>query len=236
MIRLLIVFIGLLWASMLAAQTPPTFVKPGTVVHLQAQAELFADNDEARVTFFVQEQAVDRAEAASVANRKMKETIERIKQADPSAETRTTGYNTYPQYTTNGRTITAWQMRQEVLVVTRNLTNLEKMVARVQSVAAVGGLAFGVSRDLQRKLDTELFDLAFADFRARMTTVAKALGKTDKDVEIEEINLQNSERPWQPRPVAMATRATVADVAEAKFEPGDSRQTLTFTARIRVKP
>jgi hypothetical protein len=63
------------------------------------------------------------------------------------------------------------------------------------------------------------------------------LGKTEKDVEIEEINLANAERPFLPRPpVAMMARAAAGEVAESKFEPGDSRQSLSFTARIRVKP
>ena len=218
------------------AQTT-TASRPGTVVLLQAQAETFVDNDEARVSFFIQEQHADRAEAASQANKKTRETLERIKQADPGAEVRTTGYSTYPQYANNGRTITAWQVRQEVMMTTKNLSQLEKTVARVQTVAAVSGVVFGLSREAQRKLDVQLFDMAFVDFRSRMAVVAKALGKTEKDVEIEEINLANAERPFLPRPpVAMMARAAAGEVAESKFEPGDSRQSLSFTARIRVKP
>jgi predicted secreted protein len=107
----------------------------------------------------------------------------------------------------------------------------------VQTVAAVSGVVFGLSREAQRKLDVQLFDMAFVDFRSRMAVVAKALGKTEKDVEIEEINLANAERPFLPRPpVAMMARAAAGEVAESKFEPGDSRQSLSFTARIRVKP
>jgi predicted secreted protein len=211
--------------------------KPGTVVHLQAQAETYVDNDEARVNFFIQEQHADRTEAASLANKKTRETIERIKQADPGAEVRTTGYGTYPQYSNNGRTITAWQVRQEVMMTTKNLSQLERTVSRVQAVAAVGGVSFGLSREAQRKLDAQLFDMAFVDFRARIAVVAKALGKTEKEVEIEEINLTNPERPFLPRPaVAMMARAAAGDIAESKFEPGDSRQSLSFTAKIRVKP
>jgi predicted secreted protein len=123
------------------------------------------------------------------------------------------------------------------MMTTKNLSQLEKTVARVQTVAAVSGVVFGLSREAQRKLDAQLFDMAFVDFRSRMAVVAKALGKTEKDVEIEEINLANAERPFLPRPpVAMMARAAAGEVAESKFEPGDSRQSLSFTARIRVKP
>jgi predicted secreted protein len=236
----LVCLTGLNWLVLTDALAQPLSertLKLGTVVHLQAQAETYADNDEARVNFFVQEQHADRAEAASLANKKTRETIERIKQADPAAEIRTMGYSTYPQYAHNGRTITAWQVRQEVVMTTKNLSQLEKTVARVQSVAAVGGIVFALSREAQRKLDVYLFDMAFVDFRSRMALVAKALGKTEKEVEIEEINLTNTERPFLPRPpVAMMARAAGADVAETKFEPGDSRQSISFTARIRVKP
>jgi predicted secreted protein len=221
-------------ARLLAQSLPAS--KPGTVVYLQAQAETFVDNDEARVNFFVQEQHSDRVEAASLANKKTREAIERIKQADPDAEVRTAGYGTYPQYANNGRTITGWQVKQEVMMTTKNLSQLEKTVSRVQAVAAVGGVSFGLSRDAQKKLDAELFDLAFVDFRTRMAVVARALGKTDKDVEIEEINLTNTERPFLARVAApMVGRAVAADVAETRFEPGDSRQSLSFTAKIRVK-
>ncbi len=122
-------------------------------------------------------------------------------------------------------------------MTTKNLSQLEKTVSRVQAAAAVGGVSFGLSREAQRKLDAQLFDMAFVDFRSRMAVVAKALGKTEKEVEIEEINLTNPERPFLPRPaVAMMARAAAGDIAESKFEPGDSRQSLSFTAKIRVKP
>lgn len=223
------------------AQPAPLAKSPeGTVVTLRAEAETVVDNDEARINFFVQEQAADRAEAASTANRKIKEAIERIKQLDASAEIRTSAYNTYPTYNANGRIITGWEVRQEITVITRNLSNLEKLTARVQSGAPVGGISFVVSREAQRKIDAQLFDMAFADFRARIATVAKALGKSEKDIVIEEINLDNAPRFLVARQMSMgsvARRKGESDaVAETKFEPGDSRQTAAFTARIRVKP
>ena len=226
----------------LAIAQPVPFPKPpeGTVVTLRAQAETVVNNNEALIEFFVQEQAADRAEAASRANRKIKEAIERIKQLDSSAEIRTGGYNTDPTYGTDNRVITSWQVRQYITVTTRNLSNLEKLTARVQSVASIGSISFGVSREAQRKINAQLLDMAFADFRARIAAVAKALGKTEKDIEIEEINLDDTPRFSGQQAISFAdaspARSTKSgEVVEGKFESGDSRHTASFTARIRVK-
>jgi len=210
----------------------------GTIVLLRAEAETYVDNDEARVSIFVQEQNANRATAASDVNRKMSEAIDRVKKGDPSADVRSTGYFTNPEYGPRSNQITGWQVRQEVLIVTHKLGDLEKLVANVQSVAGVSGVAFGLSREAQRKVDAQLFDMAFADMRARMSSVAHALGKADKDVEIDEIDLTSVDRPLgvQAAPMAMMARAKLDDgVAQPKFEPGDSRQSVSFTARVRVR-
>ena len=210
----------------------------GTIVLLRAEAETYVDNDEARVSIFVEEQNADRAMAASAVNRKMADAIERVKKDDPTADVRSTGYFTNPEYGPRSNKVTGWQVRQEVLIVTRKLADLQKLVADVQSVAGVSGVAFGLSREAQRKVDAQLFDMAFADMRARMSSVAHALGKADKDVEIDEIDLTSVDRPLgaQMAPAPMMARAKFDDaVAQPKFEPGDSRQSVSFTAHVRVR-
>ncbi len=209
----------------------------GTIVLLRAEAETFVDNDEARVSIFVQEQNANRATAASEVNRKMRDAIDRVKKNDPTADVRSTGYYTNPEYGPRSNQITGWQVRQDVVIVTRKLAELEKLVANVQGAAGVSGVEFGLSREAQRKVDAQLFDMAFADMRARMSSVARALGKTDKDVEIDEIDLTSVDRPIGVRPMAtaMMARGVNAEVAQPKFEPGDSRQAVSFTARVRVR-
>lgn len=214
---------------------PETSKTEGTLVYLRAEAETWVNNDEARVNFFVQEQSADRAQAASTSNRKIKETIERIRHMDPSAEIRTTGFHTYPQYDNAGRIITSWQVRQEISVTTRNLTGLEKLIARTQEVANVGGIVFGLSRPTQKKVQAELFGQAFNDLRTRIGNVAQALGKNDNDVDIEEINLLEATPAITPRAESLMVRAASAEVAPGKLEASDSRQALSFTARIRVR-
>ncbi|CAN5441779.1 hypothetical protein BH10PSE17_BH10PSE17_06700 [soil metagenome] len=229
----------------------PAALPPGsTRVLLRAEAELDVDNDEAHLGFYAQEQSADRAAAANVVNARMKDAIARIKQLDPTAKIQSGGYSTQPIYNTTpaGSTerqkVVAWQVRQDLSVTTQKLDGVEKMVGQIQSIKPaivnVGSIYYGVSRNLQRSTESKLFDMAFDDLKARIGNVARVMGRNQADFNVDEVNLSGEEgaprvRSYEMR-AAAAPMAKSADVAEPGFEPGTTRQTLSFTARASIRP
>ncbi|WP_085314662.1 SIMPL domain-containing protein [Derxia lacustris] len=208
----------------------------GTVALLRAQAEAQFDNDEARVAFYAQEQGADRAQVAASVNRRMREATAALKAADPSAELRSAGYSMSPSYNKNGQP-NGWTARQDLSLVTRNLKSLEATVQRAQAQVAVQSVSFGLSREARLKAEAQLFDQAFADLRARIANVARALGRKPELALIEQLDFDGGDAAPAPRAFAMAARGAVPEAADApSFEAGDSTRSLSFLARVRIQP
>src|SRR5881398_2915657 len=95
----LISSLGLALANQAQAQTTPAVATTaGTLVVVPAFGEVRHVNDEATVTFSVEEQDKDRAAATARVNQKMKQGTEIVRREDPQAELKTVNYYTYPVY------------------------------------------------------------------------------------------------------------------------------------------
>src|SRR5690606_28745331 len=127
-------------------------------VVVPAFGEVKHANDQATVTFAVEEHDKDKNAAADRVNRKMKEGTEIVRRADPNAELKTQGYYTYPVYPEVppqpvGRTVQppvkpvpiAWRVGQYLEVKTTNLAALPKTAAAAQKVLQINGVNFGLS-------------------------------------------------------------------------------------------
>jgi predicted secreted protein len=214
--------------------------REGTEVLLRAEAELMLPNDEVRIVLVAHEQSAERARAISLVNRRVKGAMEAIKTLDASARIDSGAYASnavYGQRKANGPSeLLAWEARQSITVTTAKIEGVADLVSKVQAVVDVATVDFGVSRDTQRKADAKLFDMAFEDLHARLANVARLLGRTEHDVDIEKIDLTGNE--GVPRLRAMAApmmAAKAASLEPPRFEPGESRQAIAFTARVRVR-
>lgn len=212
----------------------------GTEVLLQASAELAFPNDEAQIVMFAREQSPDRSKAIAQVIRRVKGAIAVIKSADASARIDSGTYyssGVYGQKKVNGPSeLMAWEARQSITVTTARIDDVAELVGKVQAMVDLGSVEFGLSRDSQHRADARLFDMAFEDLRARVANVARVLGKTEQDAEIEQVDLSGSD-------AAPRMRVAAAPMAQARaiqneppsFEPGESRRAIAFNARVRVR-
>jgi predicted secreted protein len=212
----------------------------GTEVLLRAEAELMLPNDEVRIVLFAHEQSAERSKAISLVNRRVKGAIEAIKTLDASARIDSGAYASNAVYgqrkATGPSELLAWEARQSITVTTAKVEGVADLVGKVQVLVDVATVDFGLSRDTQRKADAKLFDMAFDDLHARLANVARLLGRTEQDVDIEQIDLTGND--GVPRMRAMAApmmAAKGASLEQPRFEPGESRQAIAFTAHVRVR-
>jgi len=84
----------LAFAAQAQAQAAPAATTSGTLVIVPAYGEVKHANDEATVTFAVEEQDKDRAAATARVNQKMKQGTDIVRREDPQAELKTVGYYT----------------------------------------------------------------------------------------------------------------------------------------------
>ncbi|RJG06383.1 DUF541 domain-containing protein [Noviherbaspirillum cavernae] len=231
------------------AQSPAQ--NTGTLVIVPGMGEVKHPNDEARVTFMVEEQDKDKAAAASRVNQKMKQGMEIVKKEDPGATLKTRGYYTYPVYPddqqrpasrSNSKTgqPASWRVGQYLEVTTKNLNELPKTVAAAQRLLALNGLQFSLSEQTSKVLDQQGIEASYRNLTERVASIAKAMGRNVSDANFEAVDLEGSGAyaPQQDAYAAKAMRAAVADgvqVEEPSFEAGETTLRTRIVGKVRFK-
>ncbi len=223
-------------ASALAQQSLP--LQPaGTLVLMTGAAEVELANDEAVANFFYEAQDADLTRAQSTVNQRVSDGTAALKRADPKAQIETSGYSSYPVYSSgSNRTITGWRVRQGVTVRTENLAALAKTVAAAQPTLALGGVDFRLSKAARDKVEAQLIQLAVANLNSRFTAVGQSMGVPANRIRVEEINFGVREAA-PPQPMMMRSAMQSSDaVAPPVFESGRSIERLTVTGKARFLP
>jgi predicted secreted protein len=222
-----------------AAQTPPIAApNAGTVLLMTGSAELEVPNDEAVANFYYEAQDADLTKAQAAVNQRVADGTAALKRADPKAQVETSGYSSYPVYSSGSqRAIVGWRVRQGVTLRTENLAALPRTVSSVQSFLALGGIDFRLSKAARDKVDAQLIQLATANLNARLGAAANALGGTPARLRLEEVNF--GAREGGPQPMMMRQAPMMASEASAPppaFESGRSTERLTIQGRARLSP
>jgi len=213
----------------------------GSIVMVSGSGEVKAENDQAKATFFIEEQDKDRAAAASRVNQSMKQGTELIKKADPDGKLATRGYYSYPIYSESSsnnkaRIITGWRVGQYLDLTTKNIQQLPATVAAAQQVLALNGLSFGLSDEATQRLDAARLDSAYKNMQERAQIIAKAMGRNLNDASIELLDVDGvgaihpEPRMFAAAPMMMKGSAAVP---ETNFEAGDSTLTARVVAKIK---
>ncbi|MGB2817203.1 MAG: SIMPL domain-containing protein [Burkholderiaceae bacterium] len=220
------------------AQTPPIAVpNAGTLLLMTGSAELDVPNDEAVANFFYEAQDPNLTKAQGVVNQRVAEGTAALKRADPKAQIETTGYSSYPVYSSGAtRSIVAWRVRQGVMIRTDNLAALPNTVSSVQTLLALGGIDFRLSKGARDKVDAQLIQLATSNLNARLASAAAALGASPARLRLEEVNFGAREvaAPMMMRQAPMLSEASAPP--PPSFESGRSTERLTITGKARLQP
>lgn len=220
----------------------------GTLVIVPASGEVRQANDEAHITFMIEEQDRDKAVAASRVNQKMRQGIDIVKHEDSHATMQTRSYYTYPIYAeesprsdNRARQLTAWRVGQYLDVTTANLKDLPRMVSAAQRILGLNGLQFSLTEAANRKLDEKRIEVTYRNLNQRVAAIAKAMGRDLSDVVLDTMDFEGSGAYAQQEvpAVKMAMRASggmeARQIEEPSFEPGETILHSQVVAKIRFK-
>jgi uncharacterized protein YggE len=220
----------------------------GPLVIVPAFGEVKHPNDEARVTFMIEEQDKDKTLAASRVNQKMRQGMDIIRREDPRAILKTRGYYTYPVYadeqprpaSNKNRQLVGWRVGQYLEATTMDLERLPKTVAATQKVLALNGLFFGLSDATRKELDEKRIEAAYRNLTERIAAIAKAMSRNVGDALIDTVDFEGSGAyaPQQEASMPKTMRASAADavqVEEPSFEPGETTLSMRIVGKIRFK-
>jgi predicted secreted protein len=247
---------ALVLACQSQAQTVAAPSTAGTLVVVPAFGEVKHANDQAIVTFAVEEHDKDKNAAAARVNRKMKEGTEIVRRADPKAELKTMGYYTYPVYPevppmpqpTMSAPVkpvpVAWRVGQYLELKTTNLTALPKTAAAAQKVLQINNVNFGLSPELEKRLDDQRIAETVRNLNERIVSIARAMGRKPADGVLETVDFEGSGNyAGGPQPAAaqemMMMRSAKQDGAdqmpEPSFEPGETTLQMRLVGKVRFK-
>lgn len=232
----------------------PAFSTSGTLVVVPAFGEVKHANDEATVTFSVEEQDKDRAAAQARVNQKMKQGTEIVRREDPQAELKTVNYYSYPVYpevpdsprplanAAARRVPIGWRVGQYLEVKTRNLDKLPKTAAAAQKVLGIAGIDYHLSPELEKKLDDERIGATYRNLNERIASIARAMGRNPGDAVIDTVDFEGSGNYAEgaaaaPAP-AMMLRAKQADAGtmpEPSFEPGETTLQMRLVGKVKFR-
>ena len=231
-----IVAIALAALSPAIAQQSLPLPPAGMLVLMTGAAEVELANDEAVANFFYEAQDADLTRAQSLVNQRVGDGTAALKRADPKAQIETSGYSSYPVYSSgSNRAITGWRVRQGVTVRTDNLAALPKTVAAAQPFLALGGVDFRLSKATRDKVEAQLIQLAIANLNSRFTAAGQSMGVPSSRIRVEEINFGVREA-GPPQPMLMRTTMASDAVTPPTFESGRSIERLTVTGKARFLP
>lgn len=250
-----IVAAALVLAFQAQAQTVTAPSTTGTLVVVPAFGEVKHANDQATVTFAVEEHDKDKNAAAARVNRKMKEGTEIVRRADPKAELKTMGYYTYPVYPevppmpqpmtrTPVRPVPiAWRVGQYLEVKTTNLADLPKTAAAAQKVLQINNVSFGLSPELEKRLDDQRIAATYRNLNERIVSIAGAMGRKPLDAVLDTVDFEGSGNyagdgqaaaaPMMMR--ASAMKESADQMPEPSFEPGETTLQMRLVGKVRFK-
>jgi uncharacterized protein YggE len=238
------------------AQTTPAAATSGTLIIVPAYGEVKRANDEATVTFSVEEQDKDRAAAQARVNLKMKQGTDIVRRADPQAELKTVNYYSYPVYPevpdnpprplanpAARRIPIGWRVGQYLEVKTRNLDKLPATAAAAQKVLGISGIDYHLSPELTKKLDDERIAATYRNLNERIASIARAMGRKVSDAVIDTVDFEGSghyaggqgEIAAAPMAMMRGKRADMAEMPEPSFEPGETRLEMRVVGKVKFR-
>ena len=253
--RVLLTALSLALTAQVHAQAAPAAATTsGTLVIVPAFGEVKHANDEATVSFAVEEQDKDRAAATARVNQKMKQGTEIVRREDPQAELKTVGYYTYPVYPevpegprplanqTARRIPIGWRGGQYLEVKTRNLQALPKTAAAAMKVVNLNGIDYHVSPELAKRLDDERIAATYRNLNERIASIARAMGRNVNDAVIDTVDFEGSgnyvggQAEAAPAMMRMqAKRADMAEMPEPSFEPGETTLQMRLVGKVKFR-
>ena len=236
--RIFLTALGFAATALAVAQPVALSLPPaGSMVLMSGTAEIELPNDEAVANFYFETQDADLTRAQASINQRVGEGTAALKRADPKAQIETSGYSSYPVYSSgSNRAITGWRVRQGVTMRTDSLAALPKSVAAAQPFLALGGVNFGLSKANRDRLETQLIQMATANLNLRFIAAAQAMGVPANRIRVEEVNFGVREAA-SPQPMMMQRAMAASDAITAPtFEAGRSIERLTVTGKARLLP
>ena len=216
----------------------------GSLVEMCANAEKQVTHDTGAMNFDMTVSERDKVQAADKVNSTMAQAVRMIKQKYPKAVFENQNYNTYQERDEDGQLIKKWTVQQSYSLTSKNLTDITEIAAQLQGMGInVSNMNTYLSPEGRRLTAQQLDDMAFADVKARIASVAKAFGQPVSAWRVAHMNTMPNNpcnvggRMYAAAPMAMKANMDMAaeSVAQPQLVEGRESMSVNFYIALRAK-
>lgn len=226
--------LALLSAAALLAVAPlhaadPVAPAQAATIELSAEASQAAANDLVTAVLYAERNGPNPAAVAREVNRDIAAALE-IARARADIKVQSGNTSTWPVYAQDGKgRITAWRMRSEIQLESRNPAAMSELVGELQASLALAHIAMQPAPETRRKAVDDATVGALRAFEQRAALIAGALGKKHRIA-----HLAVGDSGFQPPMPRMRAAAMSAEVASAPLEGGESQVSVHVSGRIEL--
>ncbi len=198
-------------------------------ISLQATASQEVTNDLLTTVLTVQENGANPTQLSQRVNTRMTQILGIAKQST-DVKSHTTSYNTQPMYKNNK--INGWQVRQQIKLVSQNIKQLTDLIAKLNKLAHVQSMSFGISDKLSATTKEKLTKAAIKKFRTKAQVITEQFDKST--YQLIHASIDANAQHYRNQPMRME-RMAMSDAAVAPaVSAGTNKITVTVNGSIEL--
>lgn len=207
---------------------------PQGVVNLMSSASIEVTKDLLTVSLTTTREGQDAATVQSQLKQALDAALTEAKKvARPGqVDVQTGSFALYPRYAPKGG-ISGWQGSAELVVEGRDMQAIGQLTGRITTLT-IGRVAYGLSRSLREKVESDASAQAIAAYRAKAADYAKQFGYSAYTVR--EVNV-SSDQPvaFVNAPMVRAKAMSTSADESLPVEAGKGTVTVTVSGSVQMK-
>lgn len=227
-------FFCALAAGALAAHGQPLpYPPPQNVLQLSATGTVEVQQDLLSLSLTTTREGPDASTVQSELKRALDTALSDARRAAQprQLDVRTGNFGLYPRYNQAGK-ISGWHGTAELVLEGRDFARITQTAGQIQTMT-VGGVGFGLSRELRAKVESDAQAIAIERFKGKAAELARGFGF--EAYSLREVSVGANE-PGMPRPVRSMAQAMPASAEMAvPVEAGKSAVTVTVSGSVQLR-
>lgn len=150
----------------------------------------------------------------------------------PDVKVTTGRHNTYPRYDNKGK-MNGFTGSASINIESQNFEQASELIAELQSIMTLENLNFSVSDATKRAAENDLKTQVIKRFGEEADSISQAFGANGYKIVSVQLNNNSGSYSIVPMMAYGMTKEAAADVAQPRFESGDS--SLAYTANGTIE-
>lgn len=199
------------------------------IYQLTSSVQEQVKNDTMKVTFNASHQAPDSSSVNQVVNKQMAQALKLLK-ATTDIDYQTGNYQTYPTY--QQQKISGWRASQQLIVSSKDIAKLTKLVGQLQQYLKISSMGFDVSESQRQQFGQKLSIKALEQFKQRASLIQSTMGADSYQIVNVAVNTGGN---YMPMANAMARPQMMMEKSMAAPEVAGGNSTVSVSVSGKIQ-